>query len=381
MGFRLRQNVGAGGDAAGASTPRTRGGLAGEVPEQASAGCLCDCASSALESAELPGPCEVPVNDPGERPSGTEAAHDHHAHAHSAHGHGHSHGHAHERSRDRGRLLGTLALTVVMMVAEAIGGWISGSLALLSDAGHMLTDAAALLLAVLALWFAGRPADLKRTYGFFRLEILSALVNGLTLIGIAGLIGYEAWARFANPPPLNAALMLAVAVVGLMVNIGGLILLGRSRSMNVRAAFLHVAGDALSSVGVIAAGAVAWLTGWTLLDPIISVAIAVIIAIGAVGLVRQAVHVLLEAVPEHIDIVEVFGAMKTIAGVREIHDLHVWTISHSLHALSAHLVIRPDGGPVDHDAVLASARGILREKFGIDHATLQLESESFARRE
>jgi cobalt-zinc-cadmium efflux system protein len=356
LGFRLRQNAGEHGEpAAGDPVAGRDGGVEPTI------GC----------PGERPGPCEVPSDE---------------VDGGCAHPHGHTHGagergHAHERVRDRRRLLGTLALTVVMMVAEAVGGWMSGSLALLSDAGHMLTDAAALLVAALALWFAGRPADLKRTYGYFRLETLSALVNGLTLIGIAGLIGYEAFERLANPRPLNAALMLGIAVFGLLVNIGGMVLLARSRSLNVRAAFLHVAGDALSSVGVIAAGAVAWLTGWTLLDPIISVAIAAIIAVGAVGLVRQAVHVLLEAVPEHIDVVEVFGAMKAIAGVREVHDLHVWTISHSLHALSAHLVIRPENGPLDHDAVLATARGLLRERFGIDHATLQIESESFASRE
>ncbi len=327
-------------------------------------------AAAIARPGDLPGPCEVPRGDECDGAAGAE-------HTHGAF----EHGHGHERARDRGRLLGTLGLTAFMMVAEAVGGWWSNSLALLSDAGHMLTDAAALLLAALALWFAGRPADLKRTYGFFRLEILSALVNGLTLVGIAGLIAYEAWQRLASPRPLNAPLMLGIAVVGLLVNIGGMVLLSRSQSMNVRAAFLHVAGDALSSVGVIAAGAVAWLTGWTALDPIISVAIAAIIAAGAVGLVRQAVHVLLEAVPEHIDLVEVFGAMKTIDGVQEVHDLHVWTISHSLHALSAHLVVRLDGGTAEHDAILAAARGLLHERFGIDHATLQIESEAFARRE
>ncbi|MGC4113446.1 MAG: cation diffusion facilitator family transporter [Myxococcales bacterium] len=306
-----------------------------------------------------------------------ESEHDHHGHVH---GHGHlGRGRGGERQKDRRRLLGTLVLTLAMMVFEAIGGWASGSLALLSDAGHMLTDAAALLLAALALWFAGRPADLKRTYGFFRLEILSALVNGLTLIGIALLIGWEAYQRITSPQPIKAGLMLVVAVVGLAVNLAGLALLSRSKNMNVRAAFLHVLGDALSSVGVIAAGAVAFFTGWTLLDPILSIAIALIIAFGAVSLLRQAVHVLLEAVPEHIDLVEVFGAMKSVAGVAEVHDLHVWTISHSLHALSAHLVC--NATVQDRDELLTAARTVLRERFGIDHATLQIESEAFAHRE
>ncbi len=267
-----------------------------------------------------------------------------------------------------------------MMVGEAVGGWASGSLALLSDAGHMLTDAAALLLAVLALWFAGRPADLKRTYGFFRLEILSALTNGLTLIGISGFIGYEAWQRLASPQPIKAGLMMGVAVVGLLVNLGGMFLLSRSKNMNVRAAFLHLVGDALSSVGVIAAGFVAWLTGWTLLDPIVSVAIALIIAVSAVSLVRQAVHVLLEGVPEHISLNEVFGEIKRLKGVSGVHDLHVWTISHGLHALSAHLVVGQEPTMRDCDGLLTDARSMLKARFGIDHATLQIESETFARR-
>jgi len=319
-----------------------------------------------------PGPCE---GSAGRVESG---------HSHGSEHLGHSHGHAHrgrghsDRARDRRRLLGTLALTVAMMIFEAVGGWLSGSLALLSDAGHMLTDAAALLLAVLALWFAGRPADLKRTYGFFRIEVLSALVNGVTLVGIAGLIGWEAWQRIAHPEHIKAGLMLAVAVVGLIINLIGMVLLARSGNLNVRAAFLHVVGDALSSVGVIAAGAIAWVTGSSLPDPLISIGIALIIAFGSLSLIREAVHVLLEAVPAHIDLVEVFSAMKEVRGVRQIHDLHVWTISHSLHALSAHLVC--SGEPADRDEVLSSARAVLRDRFGIDHATLQIESEQFAQR-
>jgi cobalt-zinc-cadmium efflux system protein len=173
--------------------------------------------------------------------------------------------------------------------------------------------------------------------------------------------------------------MLVVAVAGLVVNLVGMALLSHSSNMNVRAAFLHVVGDALSSVGVIVAGVVAWLTNWTLLDPLLSIGIALLIAFGAVDLVRDAVHVLLEAVPAHIDLAELFLAMKSLAGVREVHDLHVWTISHSLHALSAHLVCAGEGA--DRDELLVRARAMLREKFDIDHATLQIESEQFARRE
>lgn len=323
-------------------------------------------------AGQQPGPCEGAEADCGDE----EADHGHHHHGHS---HAPRRGRGGERQADRRRLLATLGLTLSMMVFEAVGGWYSGSLALLSDAGHMLTDAAALLLAALALWFAGRPADLKRTYGYFRLEILSALVNGVTLVVIAALIGWEAAQRIAHPQPIKAGLMLVVAAIGLAVNLAGMAMLSRSKNMNVRAAFLHVVGDALSSLGVLAAGAVAWFTGWTLLDPILSIAIGGIIAWGAVSLIRQAIHVLLEAVPEHIDLVEVFGAMKGVAGVREVHDLHVWTISHSMHALSAHLVCAE--GVEDRDQVLLAARAVLRERFGIDHVTLQIESAQFAQRD
>lgn len=352
----------------------------GPLPEHG-----CHCPERAEAGSRL-GPCQAELQGAaGAHREGEEHRHAPHEHGQEpehGHKHGHlfgGHGHAHERTRDRKRLLGALTLTSLMMVAEVVGGLMSGSLALLSDAGHMLTDAGALLLALLALWFAGRPADLKRTYGFFRLEVLSALVNGLTLMGISILIGYEAWQRIADPQPIRAGLMLGVAAVGLLVNLGGMALLSHSHSMNVRGAFLHVLGDALASVGVIIAAAVTWATGWTILDPIISVVIALVIAFGAVGLVRQAVHVLLEGVPDHIDLVEVFGAMKRIEGVTSVHDLHVWTISNSMHALSAHLVVSaPDRCP-DRDQVLRDARTLLREQFGIDHATLQIESEEFAR--
>ncbi len=328
--------------------------------------CTCDPSS--------PGPCNRPCDPPP-----GHVGHEEHGHEEQDHDHSHGHGHSHvDRKADRTRLLATLGLTASMMVFEAVGGWWSGSLALLSDAGHMLTDAAALLLAVLALWFASRPADLKRTYGFFRLEVLSALVNGLTLVGIAGFIGWEAWQRLANPQPIKAGVMLVVAVVGLLVNLAGMALLSHSKNLNVRAAFLHVLGDALSSVGVIAAAGVTWLTGATWLDPVISIAIGLLIAAGAVGLIRQAVHVLLEAVPEHIELQQVFGALKEIPGVHAVHDLHVWSLSHGLHALSAHVVCDDDA---DRDRVLVAARDLLRSRFGIGHSTLQLESEALAHQE
>ena len=287
------------------------------------------------------------------------------------------HDHDEEQTRDRKRLLAALGLTALLMGVEAVGGWLSGSLALLSDAGHMLTDSAALLLAALASVFSGRPADLRRTWGFVRLEVLSALFNGLLLIGIAGLIAYEGVHRLRDPQPLKAGLMLAVAVAGLAVNLAGMALLARSRSMNVRGAFLHVVGDAISSVGVIAAGLIVWITGWTLADPIVSLLIAGLIAAGAASLIRDAVHVLLEAVPSHIDLKAVLSAMKGLDGVCGVHDLHVWTIGHDRHALSAHLVC-PDRG-TDRDRILGAAQEVLRERFGITHTTLQVESAEYGK--
>ncbi len=289
----------------------------------------------------------------------------------------HLHSHGAEHGGDRRRLLIALGLTSGMLVAEAIGGWLSGSLALLSDAGHMLTDAGALLLSLLAIWFATRPADLKRTYGFFRLEVLSALINGVTLVGIAILVAYEAIARIAHPQPIQAPLMMGVAALGLVVNVIALFTLSHSHNMNVRGAFLHVLGDTLSSIGVLVAGAIVWSTGWTLADPIVSLGISVIIAISAIGLVKRAVHVLIEGVPEHIDLREVFSYLRSLPDVTSVHDLHLWTIGQGMHALSAHLVLCD--GEHDRDALIRASRIGLRERFEIDHATLQLESEALAR--
>ena len=317
-----------------------------------------------------------------EAPAHDHSAHEEHDHAHGGHGHGHGHNFfsratsRDERQADQRRLKGTLALTLVMMVAEAVGGWLSGSLALLSDAGHMLTDVVSLVLAMVALWFSSRPADLKRTYGFYRLEILSAFVNGMTLIAIAGVVAYEAVVRLQHPPALRIDVMLSIAVLGLAVNIAGMVLLRRSHSMNLRGAFLHLVGDALSSVGVIIAAIVAWATGFTAIDPIVSLFIAAIIVFGALGLVREAVDVLLEAVPSHIDLSEVLAAMKSIDGVAAVHDLHLWTIANSMHALSAHLVVR-DPGLVHNDRILALVKVALHERFAIDHTTLQIESEQY----
>lgn len=303
------------------------------------------------------------------------------AQAHGDHDHGHGHGaHVHVDVTDRRRLLGTLLLTGSMMVIEILGGLISGSLALISDAGHMLTDAAALLLAFLALKFAARPSDEKRTYGFFRFEILSAFVNALTLILMAAVIAWEAIERLQSPEPIRAGIMMAVAGAGLLVNLGGMALLHKSQSLNVRGAFLHVLGDTLSSVGVLVAAAITWWTGWTLLDPLLSMAIAALIAFGAIKLLRQAIHILIEGAPAHAPFEQVVEALLGIDGVSGVHDLHIWTIAQNRHALSAHVVLTSTCSLADYGRILAQARAVLDLRFHLDHSTLQLETAAAEKR-
>lgn len=309
-----------------------------------------------------------------DRDHGPEHVHDHAGHAHD---HGHA-GHAHVDVTDRKRLLGTLVLTGSMMAIEIVGGLVSGSLALLSDAGHMLTDAAALFLAFLALKFAARPSDEKRTYGFFRFEILSAFVNALTLILMAAVIAWEAIERLQSPEPIRAGIMMAVAAAGLVVNLGGMALLHKSQSLNVRGAFLHVLGDTLSSLGVLVAAAITWWTGWTLLDPILSIAIALLIAFGAVKLLRQAIHILIEGAPAHAPFEKVVGALLDVEGVAGVHDLHIWTIAQNRHALSAHVVLSSTCSLDDYRRILAEARSVLDERFHLAHSTLQLEMQAMA---
>lgn len=309
--------------------------------------------------------------------------HDHDDHGHDDHDHAHGHGLAglaHHRGGARRSLVGALALTVTVMVVEYVGGVLTGSLALRADAGHMLTDASSLLLAVVALWFSSRPADLKRTYGYYRLEILAALLNGVALILLAGWIAWEAVQRLQTPREIDALGTLGVACIGLFANLGGLFLLQRQRgSLNVKGAYLHLLGDTLSSVGVIlSAGLLLLVPTWTFLDPAVSLVIAAVVVWSAWRLVREAVDVLLEAVPAHLDLAEVLHAMEHVEGVSAVHDLHVWTISSGMHALSAHVVVDScDLGR--NDDVLRAVKGILERRFGIDHATLQIETPAYCR--
>lgn len=267
--------------------------------------------------------------------------------------------------------------TSVIAVAEAVGGYVTNSLALMSDAGHMVTDVSAIALSLLALWFASKPANVKKTYGYYRLEILSALANGVLLLGITGFICWEAWHRFREPQPVQLGTMALIATVGLAANLIALSFLHRSHSLTVRGAFLHVLGDTLSSVGVILGAGLMWWTGWLVVDPIISIVISVVIVVGAWRLVRDAVDVLLEATPAHVDMDALRNVLSQARGVTGVHDLHVWTISSGIYALSVHLVVE-NALACNNDEILSAVKHQLFDRFGIDHTTIQIESEAYA---
>lgn len=299
--------------------------------------------------------------------------HDDHQHDHAAgHTHDHEHSHDHYRELGRRRLMLVLSITAVFMVVEFVGGWISNSLALMADAGHMLSDVAALGLSAFALWFSRRPATTDKTYGYMRIEILAALVNGATLFVISLIILWQAWSRFLEPQSVEGALMLGVAVAGLLVNIIAAFLLHSSsgHNLNLRGAYLHVLGDLLGSVGAIAAAIIILSTGWMPADPIISIIVALLILVGAWRLVRESVDVLLEAVPRHIDLGAVHSALRAIPGVEQVHDLHVWTLTSGYLAMSGHVVIVDPGR---HQETIHVVHEVMHREFGISHVTVQIE--------
>jgi cobalt-zinc-cadmium efflux system protein len=289
----------------------------------------------------------------------------------------HKHAPAEAYGTNRKALILAVSITTLMMVVEFIGGILSGSLALLSDAGHMLTDTGALLLALFALWFSRKPATVKKTYGFFRVEILSALLNGSLLLIISGYIFFEAIRRIINPSQVKGLLMLGIAGIGLVANlIGAFILSKRSHeNLNIRAALWHIVSDALSSLGVIIAGLIIIFTGSFYVDSIISLIIVFVILRGAWQVLRESVNILLEATPKNVKFEEVIQSMKEVKGVRDVHDLHIWTITSGLSALSAHVVVDDiqisNCGDISKDL-----KKILKEKFTVSHATLEFECES-----
>jgi cobalt-zinc-cadmium efflux system protein len=272
----------------------------------------------------------------------------------------------------RGRLTAVFAVTLVILVVELVGAALSGSLALLADAGHVLADGAGVGLALLAIRFAARPATPQRTFGYYRLEILAAVVNAVLLFGVAGFVLVEAWRRLTEPPAVASGLMLAVAAVGLVANAVSMWLLrdGQRHSLNLRGAYLEVWGDLLGSVAVLAAAAVIALTGFRAADPIASAVIAVAILPRTWRLLREAVDVLLEAAPKGVDLAEVRQHLVETPGVTDVHDLHAWTITSGLPVLSVHVVLERDA---DAGQVLDGLGACLAGHFDIEHSTFQLE--------
>ena len=279
-----------------------------------------------------------------------------------------------DRSARRGLKI-ALVVTIVFMAIEITGGLISKSLALLADAGHMLSDAGSLALSLFAFWLSSRPHSIRRTFGWYRFEIFAALVNGLSLWLVAGLILWEAIRRFQAPPAVKTGPMLIVAAAGLAANlVSGLVLYKtRDKGLNVRAAMLHILGDAIGSCGVLAAGFIIRGTGWLIVDPIISLFLCGLIIWSSWGLVREAFHILMEGTPDHLNLAEIDAAFRSIPGVLDSHDLHIWTVTSGFIALSVHFVVKTaEEAPV----VLEKAQAILSEKYGIAHSTIQIEPEA-----
>ena len=292
----------------------------------------------------------------------------------------HSHPHAGTSSLvgHRRVLAVALLITAVVLAVEVVGGVLTNSLALLADAGHMVTDVAALGLALFAAWFAGRPHSPTRSYGYHRVEILAALANGLALWAIAGYIFVEASRRFQEAPEVNSGPMLAVAAAGLVANLVTARMLsgGSGRSLNMHGAFLHVLGDALGSLGAILAGILMLLFGWFLADPIISVFIGVIVLVSSARLVWPAVHILLEGTPKDLDLGELEAAIQDTVGVLQVHDLHAWALTSGYNAVTAHVVLSEEASRESHEEVLDRLRHMLPARFPVGHLTIQLEESS-----
>lgn len=322
-----------------------------------------------------PEPCEVPFGPghPG-RPRARKASGGH-AHAHGAAAAGTATG------RHRRRLILALSITLVVFVVQLLGALVSNSLSLLADAGHMLTDATGVGIALIASLVAGLPPTSRRTFGYLRVEVLAALVNGIVLGVIAVVIFVQAIARLGAEAEVHSAPMLIAAAIGAAANLASLLILrgGQRESLNVRGAYLEVLGDLLGSVLVIAAGIVILLTGWQPADQIASILIAVLIFPRAIGLLREVVDVLLEASPKHLDVDETREHMRSVGGVLEVHDVHAWTITSGVPAFSAHVTVSDEAwnGRGSH-AILDELRACLHEHFDTDHVTLQLEPASHA---
>lgn len=291
----------------------------------------------------------------------------------------HSHYSEHEKMSAAGSraLKINLGIAITIMIVEVIGGIMSNSLALIGDAGHMLVDSLALGLSLFALNIARKPATSTKTYGFHRAEIIAALANGTTLLLLSAFVFYESYNRILSPPEVKTSLMLGVAGIGFIANSAGILLLRRSgkANLNIKAAFWHIIGDAITSLGVIAAALAIRFTGWGYADPVIAIFIGIIIMVGAVQLVRESVNILLEAVPKQIVVEKVVGTLKELENVEEVHDIHIWTITSGIYAMSAHLVVK-DLMVSQCAGILEQAGHTLADTYNITHTTLQLECSS-----
>jgi len=279
------------------------------------------------------------------------------------------------RASERSRLFWVLALTGVVMVGELAGGLLTRSLALLNDAVHMFTHFLTIALSWLAIVIAVRPAPPDKTYRYWRLEILASHVSGISLIPLSGWILYEALDRWIHPVPIKVEAMLGVGMIGLAANVASAALLHRhsKHDLNIRGAFLHLIADCLSSVGVLAAGAIVWFTGWVRADPLIAAGISLLILVWCISLVRDSGRILLESVPSHMKLDEICAAMKSVEGVLEVHDLHVWTITSRMYALTAHVRLREDLPVSQTEEIGGRLQKLLDERWEINHATLQFE--------
>ena len=294
----------------------------------------------------------------------------HHEHAH---GHDHGHGIGGKREGNTSALRWAFGITTLILVAEAVGGWLTNSLALLSDAGHMLSDAASLGLSLLAIHFAQKPASASKSYGYRRLEILAALANGVALFVIAVAISWEAAHRLLAPPPVASLPMMGIAGIGLAANLASAwVLLHQGDvkdNLNLRSAYLHVLGDALGSVGALLAGALMYFYGWYIADPIVSVVVALLILRGAWGVVSQSLHILMEGTPAGSNIEAMIASLETIPGVCNVHDVHVWTVTSGYDVFSCHLVVSKG---TNITKVVAAGAELLERQFGIRHTTIQV---------
>ncbi|NMD68873.1 cation transporter [Bacillus sp. DNRA2] len=292
---------------------------------------------------------------------------------HHHHGHSHEHGHHHHHTSNQRALFWAFVLIATFMVVEVIGGVMTNSLALLSDAGHMLSDAVALGLSFFAIKIGQRKATINKTYGYKRFEIIAAGLNGITLLIISIYIFVEAYQRFLNPPEIQSLGMLTISVIGLLVNIGAAFILmsgDKDENLNVRSAFLHVIGDMLGSVGAIAAALVIYFFGWGIADPIASIIVAVLILFSGWNVTKESLHILMEGTPTNIKCEKVKQALMTIPNVNDVHDLHVWSITSGMPMLTCHISIDEKSS---HDSVLAKAQSLLHDEFGIEHSTIQVE--------